>query len=119
MLYNPVCFTEPRPSLALFRYRPQRGFVYAEIRAELAARGVPPEEVAFIHDHETKARRDALFAAVNDGRVRVRIGSTAKMSAGMNVQRRLIALHDLDCPWRPGDRGAAPRSHPAPGQYVA
>jgi N12 class adenine-specific DNA methylase len=78
-------------------------FVYYEIRDGLVAQGIPPDEVAFIHDCATKAQRDALFAAVNEGRVRVLLGSTAKMSVGMNVQQRLIALHNLDCPWRPGD----------------
>ncbi|MFV9505469.1 MAG: helicase-related protein [Oscillochloridaceae bacterium umkhey_bin13] len=78
-------------------------FVYAEIRAGLIAHGLPSEAIAFIHDATTKAQRDALFAAVNDGRIRVLIGSTGKMSTGMNVQQRLIALHNLDCPWRPGD----------------
>jgi superfamily II DNA/RNA helicase len=78
-------------------------FVYHEIRAELGTLGIPAHEVAFIHDAKTKAQRDALFAAMNDGRVRVLIGSTNKMSAGMNVQKRLVAEHNLDCPWRPGD----------------
>jgi N12 class adenine-specific DNA methylase len=78
-------------------------FVYYEIRDGLVAQGVAREEIAFIHDCATKAQRDALFAAVNEGRVRVLIGSTGKMSVGMNVQQRLIALHNLDCPWRPGD----------------
>lgn len=78
-------------------------FVYYEIRDSLVAQGIPREQIAFIHDHPTKAQRDALFAAVNAGRVRVLIGSTGMMSTGMNVQQRLIALHNLDCPWRPGD----------------
>ena len=78
-------------------------FVYYEIRDGLVAQGIPRDEIAFIHDCTTKAQRDALFAAVNEGRVRVLLGSTGKMSTGMNVQQRLIALHDLDCPWRPGD----------------
>jgi N12 class adenine-specific DNA methylase len=78
-------------------------FVYDEIRDGLVASGIAREEIAFIHDCATKAQRDALFAAVNAGRVRVLIGSTQKMSTGMNVQQRLIALHNLDCPWRPGD----------------
>jgi N12 class adenine-specific DNA methylase len=78
-------------------------FVYYEIRDGLVALGVPRDEIAFIHEVTTKAQRDTLFAAVNEGRVRVLLGSTAKMSVGMNVQQRLIALHDLDCPWRPGD----------------
>jgi hypothetical protein len=81
----------------------QSNFVYYEIRDELVRRGVPAEEIAFIHEYQTKTARDRLFAAVNEGRVRVLIGSTSKMGSGMNVQRRLIALHDLDCPWRPGD----------------
>ncbi|GAB4426088.1 MAG: hypothetical protein OHK0015_06620 [Chloroflexi bacterium OHK40] len=78
-------------------------FVYYEIRDGLVASGVARHEIAFIHDCATKAQRDALFAAVNEGRVRVLLGSTGKMSVGMNVQQRLIALHNLDCPWRPGD----------------
>jgi len=78
-------------------------FVYYEIRDGLVAQGIPRGEIAFIHDGATKAQRDALFAAVNAGRVRVLVGSTGKMSVGMNVQQRLIALHNLDCPWRPGD----------------
>jgi N12 class adenine-specific DNA methylase len=78
-------------------------FVYGEIRAELIQQGIPHAEIAFIHDYQTKAQRDGLFAAMNEGRVRVLLGSTGMMSAGMNVQRRLIALHNLDCPWRPGD----------------
>jgi len=78
-------------------------FVYYEIRDGLVALGIPRDQIAFIHDCATKAQRDALFAAVNEGRVRVLIGSTGKMSVGMNVQQRLIALHNVDCPWRPGD----------------
>ena len=78
-------------------------FVYYEIRDGLINQGIPRDEIAFIHDCATKAQRDALFAAMNEGRVRVLLGSTAKMSVGMNVQQRLIALHNLDCPWRPGD----------------
>jgi N12 class adenine-specific DNA methylase len=78
-------------------------FVYYEIRDGLVALGVQRDEIAFIHDYTTRAERDALFAAVNEGRVRVVLGSTGKMSTGMNVQERLVALHNLDCPWRPGD----------------
>lgn len=77
--------------------------VYAELKRLLVERGVPPEEVAFIHDASTDAKKAALFSAVREGRVRVLIGSTAKMGAGTNVQTRLVALHDLDCPWRPSD----------------
>ncbi|HJZ50434.1 MAG TPA: helicase-related protein, partial [Roseiflexaceae bacterium] len=78
-----------------------KSFVYHEIRAKLAARGIPAEQVAFIQEHNTKTRRAALFAAMNRGDVRVLIAS--KQSTGMNIQKRLIALHNLDAPWRPGD----------------
>jgi hypothetical protein len=78
-------------------------FVYDEIRDELVRRGIPRAEIAFIHDYDQPAQKKALFAALNAGRVRVLLGSTAKMSTGMNVQERLVGLHHLDCPWRPGD----------------
>jgi N12 class adenine-specific DNA methylase len=77
--------------------------VYDDIKKKLVARGVPEAEVAFIHDANTEARKAELFAKVRSGAVRVLIGSTAKMGAGTNVQERLIAIHDLDCPWRPSD----------------
>lgn len=77
--------------------------VYDDIRSKLIKMGVPAEEIAYIHDANTEARKKELFAKVRAGQVRVLMGSTAKMGAGMNVQDRLIALHDLDCPWRPGD----------------
>ncbi|MBQ9720242.1 MAG: helicase, partial [Oscillospiraceae bacterium] len=77
--------------------------VYEDIRDKLIAGGVPPEQIAFIHDANTEAKKKELFAKVRAGQVRVLMGSTFKMGAGMNVQDRLIALHDLDCPWRPGD----------------
>ena len=77
--------------------------VYDDIRAKLIAKGVPAEEIAFIHDANTEVRKKELFAKVRSGRVRVLMGSTAKMGAGTNCQDRLIALHDLDAPWRPGD----------------
>ena len=77
--------------------------IYADIRDKLVARGVPPEEIAFIHDANTEVQKKELFAKVRAGQVRVLLGSTAKMGAGTNVQDRLIAIHDLDCPWRPGD----------------
>ena len=64
---------------------------------------MPPEQIAFIHDADTDQKKKALFSKVNAGQVRVIIGSTAKMGAGTNIQKRLIALHDLDCPWRPRD----------------
>ena len=77
--------------------------VYEDIRSKLVAMGIPEREIAFIHDANTDAKKKELFAKVRSGRVRVLMGSTFKMGAGMNVQDRLIALHDLDCPWRPGD----------------
>ena len=77
--------------------------VYEDIRSKLIAQGIPAEQIAFIHDANTEARKKELFAKVRTGQVRILIGSTFKMGAGMNVQDRLIALHDLDCPWRPGD----------------
>jgi len=83
---------------------PGKGFsVYEDIRSKLVARGVPENEVAFIHDANTDEKKKALFAKVRSGQVRVLMGSTFKMGAGTNVQDRLIALHDLDAPWRPGD----------------
>ena len=77
--------------------------VYDDIREKLVAKGIPREEIAFIHEANTEARKKELFAKVRNGQVRVLMGSTFKMGAGMNVQDRLVALHDLDCPWRPGD----------------
>ena len=77
--------------------------VYEDIQRKLIERGVPESEIAFIHDANTEARKKELFAKVRSGQVRVLMGSTAKMGAGTNVQDRLIASHDLDCPWRPGD----------------
>ncbi len=77
--------------------------VYEDIRDKLIARGVPREEIAFIHDADTEVKKKELFAKMRSGQVRVLLGSTAKMGAGTNVQDRLIASHDLDCPWRPGD----------------
>ncbi len=77
--------------------------VYEDIRDKLIAGGIPAQEIAFIHDANTPARKKELFSKVRQGRVRVLMGSTFKMGAGTNVQDRLIALHDLDCPWRPGD----------------
>ena len=76
---------------------------YDDIRSKLIAGGIPPEQIAFIHDANTEVRKKELFAKVRTGQVRVLMGSTFKMGAGMNVQDRLIALHDLDCPWRPGE----------------
>ena len=77
--------------------------VYDDIREKLVARGIPREQIAFIHEANTETRKKELFAKVRSGQVRVLMGSTFKMGAGMNVQDRLVALHALDCPWRPGD----------------
>lgn len=82
---------------------PESFSVYSDIRDKLIARGVPAGEIAFIHDADTEVKKKELFAKVRAGQVRVLMGSTAKMGAGMNVQDLLIASHDLDCPWRPGD----------------
>ena len=77
--------------------------VYEDIRSKLIAQGVPPEQIAFIHDANSEAKKKELFGKVRSGQIRVLLGSTAKMGAGTNVQDRLVAIHDLDCPWRPGD----------------
>lgn len=77
--------------------------VYDDLRQKLMDMGIPEEEIAFIHDANTEARKKELFARVRAGQVRVLMGSTQKMGAGTNVQDKLIALHDLDCPWRPSD----------------
>ena len=77
--------------------------VYNDIRKKLIERGVPESEVRFIHEAETDVKKKELFQKVRKGEVRVLMGSTQKMGAGTNVQDRLIALHDVDCPWRPAD----------------
>lgn len=77
--------------------------VYDDIRTKLIAKGIPAEEIRFIHEADSDVKKKALFSRVRAGEVRVLIGSTQKMGAGTNVQKRLIALHDLDCPWRPSD----------------
>ena len=77
--------------------------IYEDIRQKLIAQGMPANQIAFIHEANTEVRKKELFAKVRTGQVRVLLGSTAKMGAGTNVQDRLVALHDLDCPWRPGD----------------
>src|SRR5579871_4718143 len=82
---------------------PERFNVYSEIRSKLVSAGIPPREIAFIHDAETDTAKKVLFDSVNAGRVRILLGSTEKMGAGTNVQRRLVALHHLDAPWRPRD----------------
>ena len=77
--------------------------VYNDIRSKLIERGVPAEEIRFIHEADTEAKKLELFKKTRKGDVRILMGSTQKMGAGTNVQDRLIALHDLDCPWRPSD----------------
>ena len=79
--------------------------VYDDIREKLTARGVPAEQVRFIHEATTDAQKKELFGKVRSGEVRVLLGSTQKMGAGTNVQDRLVAIHNLDCPWRPSDVG--------------
>ena len=92
-LEQAVPLDEPEPAFT----------VYEDIRQKLIAQGMPAEQIAFIHEANTEVRKKELFAKVRTGQVRVLLGSTQKMGAGTNVQDRLIALHDLDCPWRPGD----------------
>lgn len=77
--------------------------VYDDVRNKLVARGIPKEEIAFIHEYNTEAKKAELFAKVRAGQVRILMGSTPKLGAGTNVQDRLIALHHLDCPWKPSD----------------
>lgn len=92
-LENTVPLPDPEPPFS----------IYNDIREKLIAGGIPPEQIAFIHDANTEIRKKELFAKVCKGQIRVLIGSTQKMGAGTNIQDRLIALHDLDCPWRPRD----------------
>ena len=92
-LEDAVPLDEPEPAFT----------VYEDIRQKLIAQGVPAEQIAFIHEANTEVRKKELFSKVRTGQVRVLLGSTAKMGAGTNVQDRLVAPHDLDCPWRPGD----------------
>ena len=77
--------------------------LYDDIKARLVKGGIPAKEIAFIHEADTDAKKKKLFADVNDGKVRVLIGSTGKMGVGMNAQKRIVAIHHLDAPWRPGD----------------
>ena len=77
--------------------------VYDEIKNKLLEEGIPESEIAYIHNAKTDAKKKELFSKVREGKVRILIGSTGKMGAGTNVQERLIAIHDLDCPWRPSD----------------
>ena len=77
--------------------------MYDDLRNKLIAKGVPAEEIAYIHAANSEAQKKELFGKVRSGQVRVLIGSTQKMGAGTNVQTKLAALHHLDCPWRPSD----------------
>ena len=77
--------------------------VYDDVRNKLTEKGIPKEEIAFIHEYNTEAKKAELFAKVRAGHVRILMGSTPKLGAGTNVQDRLIALHHLDCPWKPSD----------------
>ena len=77
--------------------------VYDDVRNKLVERGIPKEEIAFIHEYNTEVRKAELFAKVRAGQVRILMGSTPKLGAGTNVQDRLLALHHLDCPWKPSD----------------
>ncbi len=77
--------------------------VYDDLKAKLIAKGIPDAEIAFVHSAETEAKKKELFGKVKSGQIRILIGSTQKMGAGTNVQKKLIALHHLDCPWRPAD----------------
>ena len=79
--------------------------VYDDVRNKLTEKGIPKEEIAFIHEYNTEAKKAELFAKVRAGQVRILMGSTPKLGAGTNVQDRLIALHHLDCPWKPSDVG--------------
>ncbi|WP_345358389.1 helicase-related protein, partial [Citricoccus nitrophenolicus] len=83
--------------------RPDQWNIYHELRDQLVARGMAPERIAFIHDADTDEARQEMFTQARDGHLNVIIGSTAKMGTGTNIQRRAIALHHVDCPWRPAD----------------
>ena len=82
--------------------------VYDDIRKKLVEKGIPREEIAFIHEASTEAKKAELFAKVRAGQVRILLGSTPKLGAGTNIQDRLVALHHLDCPWKPSDLERAP-----------
>ncbi|MBR1431840.1 MAG: hypothetical protein IJ585_11575 [Ruminococcus sp.] len=90
---------------------PPKGFnVYDDIKDKLIAKGIPEDEIAFIHDYDTAEKKQKLFDKMNAGEVRVLLGSTSKCGAGMNAQRKMIALHHLDCPMRPSDVGQSKRN---------
>ena len=77
-----------------------------DIKEKLIAKGVPEDEIAFIHDYDTAEKKQKLFDKMNTGDVRILLGSTSKCGAGMNAQAKMIALHHLDCPLRPSDVGS-------------
>ena len=77
--------------------------VYDDIKKKLTEKGIPENEIAYIHNAKTEMQKKELFNKVREGTVRVLMGSTAKMGAGTNVQQKLIALHHTDCPWRPSE----------------
>ena len=77
--------------------------IYDDIKEKLINLGIPKDEIKFIHDAKSEKQKDELFSSVRKGTVRILLGSTQKMGAGTNVQKKLIALHDLDVPWRPAD----------------
>ena len=79
--------------------------VYDDVREKLVAKGIPREEVAFIHEAGTETKKAELFSKVRSGQVRILLGSTPKLGAGTNIQDRLVALHHLDAPWKPADVG--------------
>jgi len=85
--------------------------LYDDLCDKLIAKGIPAEEIAYVHSANTEAKKKELFGKVRSGQIRVLIGSTQKMGAGTNVQHKLIALHHLDCPWRPSDDGRTLRTH--------
>lgn len=93
--------------------------VYDDVREKLVAKGIPKEQVAFIHEAATEAKKAELFAKVRSGQVRILIGSTPKLGAGTNVQDRLIALHHLDCPWKPAEEDHAERYIDKPSKIKA
>lgn len=84
--------------------------VYDDLRKKLIEKGIPENEIAFIHDADTEVKKKELFTKVRKGEVRVLMGSTQKMGAGTNCQDKLIALHHLDCPWRPSEEGCILRT---------
>ncbi|BBD26476.1 SNF2-related protein [Enterococcus faecalis] len=82
---------------------PQRFNIYDELKLQLIEKGIPAEEIAFIHDAKNEKQREEIFDAMREGEIRVLLGSTSKLGTGTNVQRKLIACHHVDCPWRPSD----------------